>query len=365
MYSRREGIFWLSQIRGITARKVKQQLEYHADIEELIHVEKEDIKEGYGFNKYGIRAWYQAIENRERIIERMQRLEEIGIHFITFEDTQYPERLKHLYDMPYWLYYKGKLPDFSIPTAAIVGSRTCTPYGRQVAEKLGKELAEAEIQIISGMANGIDTAGHTGCLKGGGVTWAVLAGSVDDCYPQNNWQLYQQIQERGGILSEASPGTPCDAFRFPIRNRIISGLSDAVIVVEAQKKSGSLITAELALEQGKEVFAVPGQYGDIQSEGCNQLIRDGAYIVTDIDDIVRILRREPYRAKIMSKSTKKTLANEKKIIYSELSLKPISVDELLDRTNLAIGQLMTLLMEMEFDGLIDQPMKNYYIRKIN
>lgn len=365
MRSNREEIFWLSQIPGITASRIKMLLSQYHSIEELANISKKEVREENGFTKKGIVCWHQAIDHKQQIISKLEYLERKSIYFTTFEEENYPELLKNIYDMPYWLYYKGKLPRADIASVAIVGSRTCSAYGKQVAQWMGAEMAKEGIQTISGMAAGIDTAGHIGTLDYGGNTWAVLGGGVDICYPQNNIELYMQIQEKGGIISESSPGTPSLPYLFPIRNRIISALSDAVVVVEARKRSGSLITAELALEQGREVFAVPGKFGDSLSEGCNKLIQDGAFIVTEVEDIVKILKQNRQKKALVIEATKKTLAKEKKIIYSELSFNPISFEELLIKTGFSIGQLMSLLLEMEFDGLIYQPMKNYYIRKLN
>lgn len=363
--SKREEIFWLSQIPGITASRIKRLLNQYHSIEELARISKKEVREENGFTRKGVVYWQQAIEHKSQIISRLEYLERNGIYFTTFEEENYPESLKNIYDMPYWLYYKGKLPCTDVASVAIVGSRTCSVYGKQVARWIGAELAKQGIQTISGMAAGIDTAGHIGTLDYGGNTWAVLGGGVDICYPQNNIELYMKIQQMGGIISESSPGTPSLPYLFPIRNRIISALSEAVVVVEAKKRSGSLITAELALEQGREVFAVPGKLGDSFSEGCNKLIQDGACIVTEVEDIVKILRKDKKKKAFVIEAAKKTLAKEKKIIYSELSFNPISFEELLIRTGFSIGQLMGLLLEMEFDGLIYQPMKNYYIRKLN
>lgn len=361
----RNELFWLSHIHGITARRLKRLLQIYPSIEQLTSLSPKDITVQNGFTKYEMESWSRAFREKEKILEQMEQLEERGIHFVTFQEENYPSVLRKLDDKPYWLYYRGKLPSNQGTFVSIVGARNCTDYGCQVAQWLGRQFAEQGISVISGMANGIDTYAHRGALQGKGDTWAVLAGGVDICYPPNNQTLYQQIQQQGGILSETSPGVKCMSYLFPLRNRMIAGLSSATIVVEARKKSGSLITAELALEQGKDVFAVPGRFGDELSEGCNLLIKDGAFIVTNIQDIIEILNKNRHKIEFVPESLKKTLANEKKIIYSELSFSPISMEELLIRTGFSIGQLMRLLLEMEFDGWIVQPMKNYYIRKLN
>ncbi len=180
-----------------------------------------------------------------------------GISVIPWGEKEYPGRLKEIYDPPYALYVKGKLPDNTARAAAIVGARSCTPYGEKYALEYGKKLAECGIQVISGLARGVDGIGQRGALLGGGKTFAVLGSGVDVCYPKNHMGLYLDILEQeGGILSELPPGTPPLPQHFPRRNRIISALSDIVLVMEARERSGSLITADLALEQGKDVYAL-------------------------------------------------------------------------------------------------------------
>lgn len=361
----RKELFWLSHIHGITARRLRRLLQRYSSFERLFNLSKKDITVQNGFTEHEAVSWGRAFDERVSILERMEQLEERGIKFVTFQEIEYPSALNSIEEKPYWLYYRGKLPPNQGSYVSIVGARNCTEYGKQVAQWLAGKLAEQGIYVVSGLANGVDTCAHQGALRAKKDTWAVLAGGVDVCYPPNNQNLYKRIQQQGGILSETSPGVRCMPYLFPLRNRIIAGLSDVTVVVEARKKSGSLITAELAIEQGKDVFAVPGRFGDELSEGCNLLIKDGAFIVTNLQDILEILNKNRHKIRFVPESSKKTLANEKKIIYSELSFNPISMEELLIRTGFSIGQLMTLLLEMEFDGWIVQPIKNYYIRKMN
>lgn len=218
--------------------------------------------------------------------EEYYRLAEKGIRFITHLDPDYPSRLLSMYDFPAALYVKGDLPKEDEPAAAIIGARECSAYGRQTAEHMAKELAEAGVTIISGLARGIDGAGHKGALDGGGKTFAVLGCGVNICYPRSNYSLYTQIGEQGGLISEYPPDTPPLARNFPMRNRIISGLSDAVLVIEARKKSGSLITAQTGLDQGKDIYAVPGRITDSLSEGCNQLIASGAFVLLSAENLL-------------------------------------------------------------------------------
>ena len=206
------------------------------------------------------------------------------------EDPLYPARMKILPNMPETLYYTGNLPDDNRPSAAIVGARMCSGYGHDTAYSLGYSLGQEGIQVISGMAIGIDGYAQQGAVDAGGTTFAVLASGPDVCYPLTNSTLYDQIRlSPGGILSEHEPGTKPLAPYFPSRNRIISALADVVIIVEAKARSGSLITADFALDQGKTVMAVPGRMGDLLSEGCNHLIEQGAVIVCSHETILREL----------------------------------------------------------------------------
>lgn len=209
-----------------------------------------------------------------------------GIRCVLFGQDGYPDRLREIVDPPSQLYVKGSLPGSGQPTVGIVGARLCSDYGRYTARRFGAALAQAGIQIISGMALGIDGISHKAALDAGGRTFAVLGCGVDICYPEENRDIYDRLHGASGILSEYPPGTAPHAGLFPQRNRIISGLSDLLLVVEARKKSGTLITVDQALEQGKEVYAVPGRVTDALSCGCNHLIRQGAGVAMSPEDLI-------------------------------------------------------------------------------
>ena len=213
------------------------------------------------------------------------------IKIITLLDKEYPEKLKNIYDKPKVLYAKGNIKLLNEQSVAIVGCRDCSNYGKNIARKLSYSLAKENICIISGLAKGIDTFSHIGALEAGGKTIAVIGSGLDYVYPYENKDLYERILKNDGlIVTEYNLGTKPERLNFPARNRIISGLSDAIVIVEAKEKSGALITAEFALEQGKEVLAVPGNINSINSKGTNCLIKDGAVIVTDYKDVLECLR---------------------------------------------------------------------------
>jgi len=226
--------------------------------------------------------------NRDLSAE-LARLERTGIQLIAFYDDAYPTRLRAIPDPPPTLFIHGTLSSADERAIAIVGSRRASPYGRQVAAELAVGLAQRGITIVSGLALGADAAAHEGALRAGGRTLAVLGGGVDVIYPPEHAALYARVAASGAVISEAPPGSPPVKMSFPIRNRIISGLSLGVVVVEAPEKSGALITARHALDQGREVFAVPGSVNSVQSRGSHQLLRDGARLVESVDDILEEL----------------------------------------------------------------------------
>lgn len=215
---------------------------------------------------------------------------------ILLTDREYPRRLLEIPQAPKQLYVRGKLPEEGVPSVAVIGARDCSYYGQEVAKRLGRLFGENGIQVISGMARGIDGIGQQAALQAGGSSFAVLGCGADICYPRQNQDLYDRLCKQGGVISEYEWGTPPRAGYFPPRNRIVSGLADAVIVVEARKKSGTLITVDMALEQGKEVYAVPGRLVDDLSSGCNYLIKNGAGILLDMEEFMEELWKQ-YRMK--------------------------------------------------------------------
>lgn len=212
-----------------------------------------------------------------------------GIFLVTQGEAAYPDRLSKIPDSPYALYYAGALPQEGRRAVALIGARDCTEYGRYMAERFGAALARAGVQVISGMARGIDGIGQSRALKEGGYSMGVLGCGVDVCYPRENRELYEALLAGGGVCSEYPPGVEPRALQFPPRNRIISGLADAVLVIEAREKSGTLITVDMALEQGREVYALPGRATDPLSGGCNRLIRQGAGLVSTPEELLEEL----------------------------------------------------------------------------
>ena len=293
----------------------------------------------------------------------MEEKPEEKILRISSKSAEYPEKLNNYPKMPEILFVKGRLPDRKKPSIAIVGARACSTYGRIQAFRYAKVLSSAGVQIISGMAYGIDAEAHKGALEGGTATYAVLAGGVDICYPAGNKALYERIlREGGGIISEQPPGMRARNYFFPARNRIISGLADMVLIVEAREKSGSLITAQWALDQGKTVYAIPGPVNEELSIGCHKLIYDGAGIAYSPEILLRELGMN-YENKVKSDSKNDLgLASDLKLVYSCLDLRPKSMDFLIQKTGLPPEKIGSLLLELTLSGLALEVGRHYYIK---
>lgn len=309
---------------------------------------------------------FEEVKSQERkIAYEYDHLIDQDIRLCIREDQDFPEKLKNIPDSPCALFVKGKLPPPAVPAIAIIGARESTAHGRWMAEKIAGELAVCGLPVISGMAEGIDGSGHKGALAAGGLTYAVLGCGIDICYPKCHEKLYEQISKNGGVISEYPPGTPGIAYYFPKRNRIISALSDIVLVVEAREKSGSLITVSYALEQGRDVMAVPGRPDDSFSFSCNRLIREGAGVCTCTEDILTQLDLlVPPEERISDSAAKLATLNEPETaIYNLLSGTPLHTDELIIRTGLSYSDLIQILISLELKGLATSPSNNMYQKK--
>lgn len=274
---------------------------------------------------------------------------------IFFAGPGYPEQLMNIYDPPPVLFVRGDNDTLALTSVALVGSRRATPYGLTVAERLGNSLAQAGISVTSGLARGIDTAAHHGALKGGGTTVAVLGCGVDVIYPKENGKLLNKIIDQGAVISEFPPGTPPNAWHFPVRNRVISGMSKIIVVVEGAEKSGALITAHVALEQGREVMAVPGNITNSLSRGPNGLIKQGAAPVLDVDDILEELGEGfIFSPQLNNSSDGVKLTTSEQKIDQIIDYEPVSLDTIVQKTGLPVGEVMSALMYLEVKGVIRQ-----------
>lgn len=279
---------------------------------------------------------------------------------ITINDSEYPFVLKKIQNPPQVLYIRGKIPQG--PCFAIVGTRRCSAYGKQIALEIGADLASAGLIIVSGMAKGIDTASHQGCLEAGGKTIAVLGTGLDDnsIYPQENLKLAHKIIETGGcLISEYAPKTFGRRENFPQRNRIISGLSLGVLVVEAKIKSGALITARWAQEQKRKLFAIPGPIHSLNSRGPNFLIKNSAFLVENASDILKQLNLKYLRLHL-NKQENKEKTSEENLILRVLKEQPLHIEKIIEQTNLPAQKILSMLSIMEIKGQIRNLGSNIY-----
>jgi len=340
-------------------------------------------------NKYGgYEAAYQISypSNSDEIFHNYEKLKKQKIKCFARGIEGYPEALSNIPDPPAVLFVKGNLPDYSRPVVSIIGARNCSQYGSTMARLIGEKLAQANISVVSGLARGIDGIGQYSTFYNKGATFGVLGCGVDICYPEENYELYNSLAagiHGGGIISEFLPGTQAKSFHFPMRNRIISGLSDAVIVIEAKEKSGTLITVSQALEQGKSVYALPGRVCDRLSYGCNRLINQGAGILWDIDEFID----EIYYEKQMLKINQSDISNQNTSTIHQLSIKDMiiskksaklndiqkqiienldlnycSIDEMLCKLNMSIQELLRALSEMENMEVVESENGYYRIK---
>lgn len=301
--------------------------------------------------------------------EELSRADRAGVRILPRYDDAYPELLRAIHDPPIVLYVRGNLSLLQGPCLGMVGARSSTVYGQRIAEDLAKRLTNRGLTVVSGLALGIDAAAHKGALSGTGATIGVLGCGLDVIYPRRNARLYAEMAERGAVVSEYSLGTLPDAFRFPARNRIISGLSLGVVVVEAARKSGSLITANLALEQGREVFAVPGRIDSSKSEGAHRLLQEGAKLVHTVEDIIEELYFAPVSTDAVSVERdsgleeRVALTGDEKELFSFLDVYPQTIDEITRKSSMAVQKVNELLLMLELKGAVESLAGGQYQKK--
>lgn len=381
---------WLSELKGLRNQTRLALLRRFGDPESIFYADADELLLTDGVE----RSQLKLLENHDlapadRILADCQRLD---IRLLTLSDAAYPGRLKNIYDPPALLYCKGRLPLLDdLLCVAVVGTRDCTPYGVACAEKLGFGLASGGAVVVSGLAKGIDAAATRGALRAGGVTVGVVGNGLDVYYPYESRYLYEDVASAGILLSEYPPGTEPASGHFPVRNRIISGLSLAALVVEAPEKSGALITAATALEQGRDVFAVPGPIDAPASVGCNCLIRDGAGLVSDASDILReyegrfVLNLKESREQPETLGYQARMAPEPKPVAPTLSLRhsdaeltddqiavlkalsdtePMQVDDLTELVEIPTRRVLSALTVLEIDQYVAQHPGKRYTRTV-
>jgi DNA processing protein len=392
---------WLAELPGLKGPERLALLRHFGSPEDIFFADREELllTEDLPPARAEL-ALNHDLSEADRILADCQRL---GQRILTIQDAEYPHRLRNIFDPPLTLYVRGHMPVMDEEAAiAVVGTRECTPYGTACGERLGRELAASGAVVVTGLARGVDSAAARGALRAGGTVVGVTGGGLDVVYPPENGDLYADVAATGVLLSEYPPGSPPDKAHFPVRNRIMSGLSVAALVVEAPERSGALITARLALEQGREVYAVPGPIDAPDSVGCNRLIRDGAGLAAEGWDILRDFQErfpdklrpvkdlpswtplptrrraapEPRRrpeaapeqaeAKTASRTVSQSgLTDDQMALLRVLDLeKPIQVDDLIQSTGIPARRVSSALTMLEIDGMVSQHDGKRYTRTV-
>ena len=359
----RDLLFALHETKGVGWKTIETLFLSVSPFEALCNITSRDLIE-LGISPAKAETIVQHL-NESYVKERKKAYRQHGISFMTVFDRNYPERLRHSSEPPWVLYYKGDVRLLQQDSIAIVGTRTPTPYGRKVAKELAYALSEREICVVSGMARGIDTCAHIGALEGPGGTVAVLGTGLEKVYPPENARLCKQIAEQGLIVSEYPLETKVSPGLFPRRNRLIATITLGTVVVEAAQRSGSLITADMALEESRDVFAVPGPITSPKSSGTLDLIRQGAKMVTGVDDILaeypeRLLHAKRNQGK-QTETTAPNLSRDERKILSLLSSEPVTFDQLMELSQFSFGHLHSVLLSLHMKKQIEPLSGSRYI----
>ena len=382
---------WLSELQGLTNQTRLALLRRFETPERIFYADPEELLLTEGI------SWQQAELLSDHRLDGARKIQEdchrLNIRILTIGDAEYPGRLKNIYDPPMLLYMKGRMPVMDEEVAiAVVGTRNCTPYGEGCAKKLGHELSAAGAVVVSGLAKGIDAAATHGALMAGGVTVGVVGNGLDVRYPYESRFLYDDVAAAGVLLSEYPPGAEAAGWHFPARNRILSGLCVGTLVVEAPLRSGALITAETALEQGRDVFAVPGPIDAENSAGCNRLIQEGALLVTGAEDILReyegrypqklrprtyteppktvgyqarqLAEAKPVPPSVSLSRELPELSDDQLAILRLLGEEPMQVDDIIELTELPTRRVLSALTVLEMDELVTQHSGKRYTRAV-
>ena len=356
--------FELAVLRSLSATQKRQLVQTMGSAEAVLESREEELLDTGLINEQVIKHLREERAGRN-FKEEYADYKKAGYGIVSLEDREYPELLRQIPDPPYGIFYIGTLPGKEEQMIAMVGARRCSSYGRTAATELARYLAEQGFSIVSGMALGIDGASHTGALEASGRTYAFLACGPDICYPRANYKLYRAIPEHGALMSEFPPGVAPVARFFPSRNRLISGISRAVLVMEARKRSGSLITADQALEQGRDVYALPGRISDVMSEGCNHLIAQGAMIIQSRETLLSDLTELPVgnmKIEIDTQFNELHLEKEELLVYSCFDFYAKGVDEVQQEVGLDLLTLLSIILKLCEMGCLKEVFQNQYIR---
>ncbi|MDQ7778244.1 MAG: DNA-processing protein DprA [Planctomycetota bacterium] len=354
----------LNMVKGIGTVLFRRLLKAFGSLDALRKATAKQMQSVQGIGPI-LAGEFAEIRDKGKYLKELDLVARAGARIVAYSSDEYPVLLKTVFDHPLLMYVKGALPEAGMPCIAVVGSRRPTFYGQQQAEKLSAALAGRGACVISGLARGIDTHAHQGALRAKGATCGVLGSGLLKIYPDENRKLAERMCEHGAIISEMPMSSPPDARNFPRRNRIVSGMSLGVLVVEAGERSGALITADWALEQNREVFAVPGKIDSPQSIGCHNLIKRGAKLVQDVEDVLEELRgfasfRGPDGADAVKRPAPPGLSPAEELLLSLLSSDPKPIDDLISESQLTPGTVSAKLLSLELRKLAKQlPGKNF------
>jgi len=365
---------WLNITGGFQAKKINTE---KYSYKEIFGMTEEVMLTEFNISKKEADYLIRKIADFDMCKEYEEFLES-AVSVVEYGKEGYPEKLLNIPYPPKALFYYGELPEEGGRSVAIIGARECSEYGRHMAKMLASGLAKEGVQIISGMAVGIDGISQMCAINAGGKSFGVLGSGVDICYPRANKALYERLKNEGGVISEYPNKTPARAANFPMRNRIISGLCDGIIVVEAKIKSGTMITVDAALSQGKEIMVVPGRATDPLSVGCNALIYQGANPVQCVDDVMNLMDgvsdrhyEKEYKVKkvrniktedIREKEEKFEFSEDERLIYDLLDFYPINVEEIVRKSKMDFNQVMSVVIRLEMMDAVKERGKNYYVR---
>lgn len=365
-------IYFLTKVKNLGNVKIKSVLSYFTNPQDFYKSNEREFRKITGIDSVISSEIAAALRNKEMYFREFENISEKAVkenfRLISILDDEYPDNLRRIFDTPVLLYCKGHLTQDDRYSLSIVGTRSPTEYGKYNCEKFTEAVSILKIPVISGFARGIDTIVHRTSLKFDNINYAVLGSGIDVIYPYENKKLYSELAEKGAVITEFPPGTKPDKVNFPRRNRIISGISLGTLVIESGIKGGALLTAEIAVDQDREVFAVPGYINSKQSEGTNELIKRGqAKLVTCIDDILVELeqRLKPFLKNVISDKTEKaaeglSLTEEK--IYSILNYEPVHIDRINELAELPVSDCLVNLLSLEFKSLVRQIPGKYFLK---
>lgn len=364
----REALYIINSIPGMYSGRLFGMYQYAGSFEDAVKISEKEYYTAGIFKKMKETEMYDSKRLDEFFISDCRRkyemMEKSGTRMIDFTEEDMPERLKLISDPPAVIFVKGSLPEKDIPSVSIIGSRQCSEYGKSVAAFFGRELASEGVQVISGMAAGIDSAASAGALSGGNRSFAVLGSGVDVCYPSSSRSIYNEMKSgKGGIISEFCPDAAGIGYHFVLRNRIIAGLCDVLLVIEAGIKSGTSTTVDYALSQGKDVFALPGRITDPLGRGCNKLLKDGAFVLTEPQDVLTYLGITGKNAcRTLREQRMSGLSEAEKGVLKCMGADPMHIEEIAEMSGNDINETLSILSMLELHGNIRSAGSAYFVK---